>query len=75
MPECRTVRHQVGPGIGMKTTNDAGNGPVPFFFVGYRTEIMDGGMSMPALGCSMPMTSYVYSIPTKGKDKKDTVTG
>jgi hypothetical protein len=46
-----------------------------FFFVGYRTEIMDGGMSMPALGCSMPMTSYVYSIPTKGKDKKVTVTG
>jgi hypothetical protein len=55
----------------MKKTNDAG--PVRFrtklmksdiFSVQYRTEIMNSGMPMPALVCSMPMPSYVDMVRT-----------
>jgi hypothetical protein len=65
MPECRTIRHLVGPVPGMKKltmpeqvrywTKPMQSG---IFLVLYRYKIMDAGMPMPALVSSMPMPSY-----------------
>jgi hypothetical protein len=62
MPDCLASGQS---GTGMKKTIDAETGPEPdqandvwHFSVRYRTEIMNAGMLMPALVCTMPMPSY-----------------
>ncbi len=54
---CTGLKKLTTPGIVRYWTKPRQSG---IFLVRYRTEIIDGGMPMPALVFSMPMPSYAY---------------